>query len=235
MAERADAPDAAHDPLRVLVADNDLDVSELVTAILTDEGYEVTVIDATDHDAIAAAVGKVEPDCILLDSNGGGGGFGASWGEAAYLAERQRTVPTIMFTAHNDAVVEARAAESDRASAAGFAEIVPKPFSLDELVAAVATATGRSVRFDRSEGGERQRTAELERALLDGGATDIRTSTRREWATFTSSADGLIYQLYWWQRLGRYIVGRYDEDARLETVGQFFERNAAIEAAITAA
>jgi CheY-like chemotaxis protein len=231
MAERDHAPATVRDPFRVLVADNDLDVSELVEAILTDEGYEVTVLQETDHASIAAAVGQIEPDCILLDG-AEGPQFGGSWSEAAYLATRARAVPTVMFTAHADAVHEARTHTSDRASAARFAAIVAKPFGLDTLLDAVATATGQSARFDRSAGGERRRTAELRSELRAAGATDIRTSDRREWATFVSPSDRRIYQLYWWQRLGRYVVGRYDDTARLEMVGQFLERRAAVEAAL---
>ena len=49
---------------------------------------------------------------------------------------------------------------------------------------------------------------------------------------FTSPADNRIYQLYWWKKLGRYIVCRYDDNARLEIVGQFFERSTAIAEAL---
>ena len=86
--------------------------------------------------------------------------------------------------------------------------------------------------FDRSEAGEEHRTEVLRQELTDAGATDIRTSTRREWATFVSPVDNRIYQLYWWQRLGVYMVGRYDESARLELIGQHYERRAAIDAAL---
>ena len=69
--------DAASDQHRVVVADNDTGVSELVKAILTDEGYYVTVLAHTDHESIAAAIGRLEPDCILLDG-AQGSGFGDS-------------------------------------------------------------------------------------------------------------------------------------------------------------
>jgi CheY-like chemotaxis protein len=224
-------PSTTPAPPRVLIADNDLDVAELVEAILTDEGYEVRVVETTDHDTLAGAVGQVEPDCLLLDSTVGTG-FGDSWAEAEYLARRARPVPTVMFTAHADAVLEARTGTSERATAAGFAAVLAKPFSLDELLDAVAAASGRSVPFDRSDEGERRRTDVLEEELRAGGAMDVRTSNRREWATFSSPTDQRIYQLYWWQRLGRYIVGRYDDEARLEIVGKYFERGAAIAAAL---
>lgn len=223
--------DAASDQHRVVVADNDTGVSELVKAILTDEGYDVTVLAHTDHESIAAAIGRLEPDCILLDG-AHGSGFGDSWTEAAYLATRSRPVPAIMFTAHADAVQEARETSSDRAAAAKFAGVIGKPFSLEEVIDAVAKATGRSQRWDASEAADDRRTDELAKELRESGALDVRTSTRREWATFTSPADNRIYQLYWWQKLGRYIVGRYDDNARLEIVGQFFERSTAIAEAL---
>lgn len=221
------------DPLHVLLVDNDEAVTELVTAILTDEGFQVTTLTETDHDAIAAAVGRLEPDCMLLD-NAEGADFGSSWSQAAYLSHRARAVPAIMFTAHAAAVAEARDKSTERAIQAGFSSIVPKPFTLDELLDAVVTATGQSQRFDRSEVADRERTAELVQQLRDAGATDIRTSERREWATFVSPHDDRIYQLYWWQRKGLYMIGRYDEDARLETIGRFYERIAAIASAMEA-
>jgi hypothetical protein len=139
-----------------------------------------------------------------------------------------------MFTAHADAVQEAREKSTDRAGAAKFAAVIGKPFSLDEVIDAVAQATGRSQRWDRSEAADGRRTAELAEELRDSGAIDVRSSHRREWATFTSPADNRIYQLYWWQKLGRYVVGRYDDGARLEIVGQFFERSTAIAEALGA-
>jgi hypothetical protein len=109
--------------------------------------------------------------------------------------------------------------------------VLPKPFNLDQLLEAVAVACDRSEPFNRSADGERARTLALARQLREAGATDIRTSNRREWATFVSPRDARIYQLYWWQKLGRYIVGRYDEEAHLEIVGQYHELASAIGAA----
>lgn len=232
--ELQNRPDPDADPRRVLLVDNDEDISLLVTAMLTDEGYDVTTLNAMDHDSVTSAVGRVEPDCILLDS-AEGPAFGGSWSEAAYLARRARAVPTVMFTAHTGAVAEARDRSSQRAIDAGFAAIVPKPFTLDQLLEAVQQAAGRSDHFDRSEEADGRRTAELVDELRSAGAIDIRTSERREWATFTSLQDDRIYQIYWWQRRGVYMVGRYDENAHLELVGQFFERSAAVAAALAGA
>lgn len=218
---------------RVLVVDRDEDLTDIVVAILTDDGYAVATLGAVDHAALAVAVGREEPDCILLDSETPTA-FGSSWAEAAYLAARERAIPTIMFTTERGDVEEAREATSERAEAADFAAILQKPFDLDELLDAVAAACQRSVAFDRSPNGERSRSLALVRQLRSAGATDIRVSNRREWATFRNGDAGELYQLYWWQTAGAYILGRYDEKARLRHVGRFFERDAAIAAAFDA-
>ena len=218
-------------PYRVLLIDDDADVANVVLAILTDEGYAVSVLVDTSRDAILAAVGKQEPDCVILDG-GSASEYGSSWADAAYLAARQRSIPTIMFRAHVADVREAREAQSERARAADFAAILDKPFSLDDLLTAVATACHRSEPFNQSAEGDRQRTVALARRLRELDATDIRTSDRREWATFRPKGVDAIHQLYWWQRMGVYLVGSYDTDGALKPIGQFFELEGAIAAAL---
>lgn len=225
MGEKAGAP------YRVLVVDDDADVADVVLAILSDDGYVVSTLTDTAHESIRAAVGKQEPDCILLDGSPGPN-YGPSWAEAAYLAARARSVPTIMFSAHAHDVREARADETDRAHAASFAAILGKPFALDDLLTAVATACGESEPFNHSAKGDRERTLALVGRLRQEGATDIRTSDRREWATFRPKDGDAIRQLYWWQRVGVYLVGSYQDDGTLKRIGHFFELEAAIAAAI---
>ena len=215
----------------MLLVDDDADIADVVLAILTDEGYSVDVLVDTSHESILAAVGRQEPDCILLDG-AEATNYGESWSEAAYLAARDRSVPTIMFSAHARDVREAEREESERARAAEFAAVLAKPFSLDELLDAVATACGNSEPFHQSADGDRERTVALARRLRSLGATDIRTSDRREWATFRPTEKEPICQLYWWSKMGLYIVGRYGEDATLSPIGQFFELEAAIAAAM---
>jgi CheY-like chemotaxis protein len=214
----------------VLLIDDDADVADVVRAILSDDGYAVGVLADTSHQSILAAVGQQEPDCVLLDGSVGPE-YGSSWAEAAYLAARERSIPTIMFSAHMRDVREAREERSDRARAAEFAAVLAKPFSLDELLEAVAAACGEAEPFNQSAEGDRERTVALARLLRELGATDIRTSDRREWATFRPSAGDAIRQLYWWQRMGVYLVGTYAEEGTLRQVGQFFELEAAIAAA----
>lgn len=217
---------------RVLLVDRDADLAEVVAAVLGDEGYRVSTLTNVEHSAIAGAVNREEPDCILLDAETPSD-YGRSWHEAAYLAARQRSIPTVMFATQPDDLREARQGASDRARAAHLTAIVAKPFELDDLLLVVAQACGRSVPFDRSVAADRKRSQALAARLRDAGATDIRTSDRREWATFRAAQDGQIYQIYWWERSGVYVVGHYDERAHLEHVGQFFELESAIAGALT--
>ena len=114
---------------------------------------------------------------------------------------------------------------------AGFAVILTKPFTLDELVETVARAVRRSEPFDRSRGAEEARTRELVHALKARGATDVRPSKMREWALFRDR-EGSWSQLYWWQGRGVYQLGRYRESGELMMVGQFVDREAALELAL---
>lgn len=218
-------------PYRVLLIDDDGDVADVVRAILTDDGYSVSTLVDISHDSLFATVGKEEPDCVLLDGSSQVE-YGSSWADAAHLAARERSVPTIMFSAHSSDVREARQAQSERARAAAFADILGKPFHIDELLAAVATACGRSEPFNHSAEGDRGRTVALARRLTELGATDIRTSDQREWATFRPKGVDAVRQVYWWQRMGVYLVGSYDQEGALRRIGQFFELEAAIAAAL---
>lgn len=211
----------------VLIVDNDEDVAEVARAILSDEGYEVTVVAEVSADAIAAAVGRLEPDVLLLDGQSQNDGYGTSWLEAATLASRARRIPVVMFSAHGSDVQEARDGSSARSKAASFAGIVAKPFEIDDLIAIIAEAAGTSVSFDRSPAADESRTRALAQDLERLGASEVRPSTRREWVTFRTP-EGRVMQVYWWQTGGAYLIGRYDEDGRLETIGRSYDRDAVV-------
>ena len=217
----------------VLVVDDDHDIAELVEAILTDEGFTVSCLFDVQREALLEMVGHLEPDCILLDSSGTSD-YGASWEVATGLRTRERRVPVIMFTAHQAAVEEAEQATSERSLEAGFSGVVHKPFDLEDLLAAVAKAVGESIPFDRSPQADAARTQALVERLREGGATDIRRSTLREWVTFRTPGDHLV-QLYWWQQRGVYLIGRYASDGTtMEPLGHFVERDVAISVALQA-
>lgn len=224
-----DAKERGATAAKVLLVDGDRDISDLVRAILTDEGYEVECLYDYPGDAVVAVVGRLEPDCVILDGETGRGtDYGSSWKDAATLRGRARGVPVIMFTAHAAASDEAEAGESDRARAAGFAAVIRKPFDVDELVAAVAKATGGVQRFDPSPGADRERTRRLVKRLAEVGGIDVRSSSRREWVTFRAPDDSL-FQVYWWQTGGCYLVGAYLGDGRqLENIGLFYDVDGAV-------
>src|SRR5262245_605572 len=102
----------------VLVVDDDRDVAELTEALLTDDGYTVSCLFTAEADLVREAVGRLEPDCVLLDSTGPTRDFGTSWDLAEHLARRERPVPVVMFTAHSAAVREAQAQASLRSQRA---------------------------------------------------------------------------------------------------------------------
>jgi CheY-like chemotaxis protein len=225
---------AEHGSARILVIDDDRDVGEVVTAILSDEGYDVTTLDHISDETVRAAIGRLEPDCILLDGVEAVE-YAEAWATAAELSHRPRPIPTVMFTAHPTDAAEALEATSERAIEAGFTAVLRKPFHLDELVATVERAVARSVPFNHSERAEHARTEELVAGLTAAGARDVRPSARRQWANFRNAA-GDEMQLYWWQAAGAYLVGRYSPDgARLELVGHYFGIDAAIRAATAVA
>lgn len=213
----------------VLIVDSDRDIAEMVRAALQDEGYQVSVLAELTADAIAGAVGNLEPDAVLLDGEPTHAGYGSSWLEAAKLAQRPRAVPVIMFTAHDADIAEARAAASPRAAAARFAAVLAKPFDLDQLLEAVDRATGRSIAFDRTADADEARSAALAKELEGIGALDVRQSSRREWVTFRTPG-GRLMQVYWWQTGGSYLIGRYDPDGRrMENLALLYERGAAVQ------
>jgi DNA-binding response OmpR family regulator len=216
---------------RVLIVDRDADLAELVAVLLRDAGYTVSTLQRVDHDAIATAVNREEPDCILLDSENPTK-YGSSWLEAAYLAARARSIPTVMFATQSKDLREARDRDSRRALDANLAAVVAKPFDLDELLDTVAVACRGAIEFERGEEADRQRSAALAQRLRAAGAIDIRTSDRREWATFRFASDGPIHQVYWWEQFGVYLLGRYDGNARLELLGRFLDLESAIAASM---
>jgi DNA-binding NtrC family response regulator len=218
---------------RILVIDDDRDVGDVVTAILGDEGYEVTTLEHISDETVRAAIGRLEPDCILLDGVEAVE-YAEAWATAAEVSHRSRPIPTVMFTAHSTDAAEASLATSERAVAAGFFAVLRKPFHLDELVATVERAVATSVPFNHSDRAEHARTEELVARLTAAGARDVRPSARREWANFRNAA-GDEMQLYWWQAAGAYLVARYSTDGgRLELVGHHYDLEAAVRAATAA-
>jgi CheY-like chemotaxis protein len=222
---------------KVLIVEDDRVLGDLVHALLVDEGYTASVLGVpllarVEPDALRAAVGRLEPDCVLLDSGGRGGATDSSWAQAAWLHDRARPVPVLMFTADDASTREAREGKSARSRAASYFAVLDKPFELDDFLDTVARAVGHSVPFDPSPAAEAARTAALVAKIEAAGGRDVRPSARREWASFTTR-DGACVQLYWQERDGTYHVVRCAEPGgRLERVGRFADLDAAIAMAV---
>lgn len=128
---------------RVLCVDDDPNIGATVQAILGDEGYDVTCLFEITERALRRVIGDLKPDCVLLDSTSRTD-YGESWGAAAWIHHLARTVPVVMFSAHLADSREAVANLTERAQEAGFAAVLLKPFSIDQLVDAVSIAVARS-------------------------------------------------------------------------------------------
>lgn len=106
----------------ILVVDDDVNILELCSIILTECGYHV-VISETSHDIIER-VAEVKPDAILMDNwIPDIGGIKATQLLKAHAAFK--TIPVIYFSANNDIQTLAEKAGADA--------ILAKPFDLDEL------------------------------------------------------------------------------------------------------
>lgn len=218
---------------KILVVDDDRDTADVMQAVLTDEGYAASVIYHSGGEWVREAIARLAPDCVLLDSSPDDlTGYGESWRTAAWIASLDRNVPVIMMTGHKAAAEEALAARSKRSRAADFAAVVGKPYDIDELLNTLGEAVQRGVVRRASDAETLRRVTELREKLTAAGAREISTSTRRVWVTFRGAEDELV-QIYWWEKLSLYLVGRYTPDGtRLEPLGQYTDVGGAIAAAL---
>ena len=127
----------------VLVVDDDADIGNLLEDFLTGEGYAVALLQDRRAESVQGAVGRIGPDCVLLDGYARGR-HGGVWGEAAWMRNLASPVPVIMFTGEQGATAEARINLSERSQAAGFSAVLRKPFDIDELLQVLAEAVAHS-------------------------------------------------------------------------------------------
>ncbi len=140
--------------LRVLLAEDNAVNQKLVVGMLAEQGHEITVVD-NGRDAVMAA-GRQLFDIVLMDVQMPVmSGIEAT--EAIRKAERGSTthVPIVAMTAH------AMKGDRERFLAAGMDEYLAKPLRIDEVFAAIDSATrGR-------------RPAAEPRALLESAAPEL--------------------------------------------------------------
>ena len=130
-------------PPRVLIVDDDQDMVVITRQFLEGEGFDVVVESNMTHVAIRRAVRQLEPACVLLDGQSLRRD-GASWDEATWITDNQRTVPVIMFTDSRPDIEEAREGERERAHQARFFATIKKPFDLDVLLEILRNAVRQS-------------------------------------------------------------------------------------------
>lgn len=117
---------------KILVADDELDIRNLLKIILKENDYQVSVA-ANDVEALEKAENEL-PDLILLDivSPAKTGG-----GVCNILKSQEKTkhIPIVIFTVFSAAIGdEASRIHSEEAGADGC---LPKPFNTDELLSEV--------------------------------------------------------------------------------------------------
>lgn len=117
-------------PLTVLLADDDSSILTVLTRAMTARGYEVKATDAlSDIDAwVSQGLGDVIVTDVLMPRGNGLDGL-ARW------QEKRPGLPVIVMSAHNTLLNAARSQEL------GAVTFLPKPFDLDQLMDALASAT----------------------------------------------------------------------------------------------
>lgn len=111
----------------VLIVEDDRAIREVVSVVLTEEGYQVD--NAERPEAALAALRRAAYDLVLTDLFGGS----ADDGLAALrpIVESAAPAPVGVCSGHEITL--------EQAHAAGLAFVLPKPFELDELLDCLAT------------------------------------------------------------------------------------------------
>jgi len=117
-------------PKHVLLIEDDVSITELVVTVLEDEGYAVVVC-LTPLDAMAL-LHRVNFDLVMTD------GFSRVPGDVfvnmADVIRGAGVTPVALFSAHT--------LDLELAKAAGFRDIITKPFNLDTLLRQVKVLLG---------------------------------------------------------------------------------------------
>jgi DNA-binding response OmpR family regulator len=166
--------------LRILVVDDDLIGSRLVQFLLSEQGYQVDMVD--NARGALAMVERQPPDLMLLDVN-----LPQLSGFEIYqrLRERNYDIPAIFVTAKDEL--------EDRLQGLrmGADDYICKPFQPAELTARVEAVLRR---YRKAAGGDRQqiRTGEIE---IDVAALRVTTLTDNRTVGLTPTEMKLLLQL----------------------------------------
>lgn len=218
----------AEDRKKVVVLDDDRDVADIIQTVLLDEGFAVSCLYGPGDETMERAVLDLSPDCVIVDGSGPPR-TPDPWTVARSLARHRPRIPTVLLTGSSRNRDEALLGESDRAKSACISAVVPKPFDVDRLVAAVRVAMGESASSTLPRDVASNETARLMERLRAAGAHDLRTSEAgREWITFRAKPNGELFKLYRWPTAGTYFIGRYAANGqRLEPLAELYDAEAA--------
>lgn len=111
---------------KIIVADDDNDIVNVLTIMLEDAGYEVR---STDNDHLLKMVSDYLPNLLLLDIWMGG----MDGGDVCKHLKSQKTtkdIPIILISANHDTQKIAQEAGAD--------DFIAKPFDMDDLLKKVA-------------------------------------------------------------------------------------------------
>ncbi len=117
-------------PHRVLVLEDDAALREMLCEALAGEGYQVL---PSDHPVVPLDVQQLRPSLVVLDLMLGGEPEGYGWLEAVRVWRWTARLPVLVCSDYLDPGAPA----AHRVQA--LADVtVPKPFALDQFLAAVA-------------------------------------------------------------------------------------------------
>ncbi len=115
---------------RVLYAEDETQIREIVTEILREEGYDI--LEARDGDEAASILDAEHVDVLVTDVRMPGSRDGLDL--AAYARKIYPTIPVVVVTGFAEQVVSRMRTLGDRVT------LVRKPFRLTELLCAVAAS-----------------------------------------------------------------------------------------------
>ncbi len=125
-----------HARARILVAEDDRDLRELLSELLGEEGYEVEMCERIIEAHEAAR--RARPDLVICNLTGSDGREHWEIVEALRRDPDIRHIPVILLTAATEVLEE----REERVRALDV-EVLPKPFEIDDLLDLVGRLLSR--------------------------------------------------------------------------------------------
>lgn len=117
---------------RVLIVDDDKAISEVLSMLLSDAGYEVAAVVSADEVFKVVAKDSSRPDFILMDMLLSGSN-GATIARKLKADEKAASIPLVLMSANPHAEEESRSVGADA--------FLAKPFDIDEVLSLVEKFT----------------------------------------------------------------------------------------------